>query len=111
MALFSSKVVEMIINESIEFKIDLNTQTWTGKTAFHLACLNNKTKIVEILVEKQQIFGIDLTIKDVEGKTGLKIAQECMQTEIINIIKNGKRKFSPKDEREVAKVAKVNQLS
>ena len=109
MALFSSKVVEMIINESIKFKIDLNTQTWTGKTPFHLACLNDKTKIVEILVEKQQIFGIDLTIKDVEGKTGLKIAQECMQTEIINIIKNAKRKSNSIDEEKAQKVVKFKQ--
>ena len=62
------------------------------------------------MVKKQYIFGIDLTIKDVEGKTGLKIAQECMQTEIINIIKNGKRKSSPKDKKKAAKIAKINQL-
>ena len=67
-------------------------------------------EIVKIMVEKQQTFGIDITIKDVEGKTGLKIAQECMQTEIINVIKNGKRKSSPKDEMKAAKIVKVNQL-
>ena len=98
----------MIIDQSIEFKIDLNAQTWTGKTAFHLACLNGKTKIVEIMVKKQQHFGIDLTIKDVEGKTGLKIAQEWMQTEIVNTIKNGKEKTALKMRKRLQKLQNSN---
>ena len=40
------KIVKVLIEKSTELNIDLNAQS--GCTAFHQACMQNKSKIVEL---------------------------------------------------------------
>ena len=44
-----SNIVEILINKSIDFDIDLNAENAEGWTAFYLACQNDHPKIAEML--------------------------------------------------------------
>ena len=52
------ELAEMLIQKSVEFKIDLNAKDFGGFTAFENACLSGHTKIVEMLLEKSDEFNI-----------------------------------------------------
>ena len=44
------------------------------QTAFHSACLHNKTDIIELIIENAEPFKIDISALDNNGKTGYQIA-------------------------------------
>ena len=55
------KMVEMLIEKSFEFGIDLNAKTKAyGTTAFHLACKFGYKDTVNILMEKSSTYDINL---------------------------------------------------
>ena len=66
-----STLVEIIIKNSSELKIDLNSKEEGGWTAFHLACCNyyNYSDIVEMIMKNSSALDIDLNIKDNCGWT------------------------------------------
>ena len=42
------KIVEMLMQNSVKFNIDLNLKGVEGQTAFHLACAEGKSRIVKM---------------------------------------------------------------
>ena len=43
----------------------------TGRTGFHMACVENHVEVVKIIAENSQKLGIDLNIQDSKGNSGL----------------------------------------
>ena len=64
------EIVELLIQSSVRFKIDLNTKGGLfDQTAFHMACMKNQTKTAELLIQKSSSFNIDLNSVDSNGRT------------------------------------------
>ena len=64
------EVAETIINNSVDYGIDLNAQERDGWTAFHLACAKKKKEVVDLLLAKAESHKINLDIKNNNGQTG-----------------------------------------
>ena len=59
------KTAELIIQNSKDYDIDLNTQEKINfKTAFCAACVNEHKEMAELLIENSLDFNIDLNVKD-----------------------------------------------
>ena len=69
------------------FNINLKALESNGRTAFHLACFDDRKIIVEMMIENAETLEIDLTAKDKDGKTGFQLAEEHGNEDIVNIIK------------------------
>ena len=53
-------IIEMLIQKTVEFSIDLNAEDNDGYTAFHNACKNGHFEVVEILMQKSIELEIEL---------------------------------------------------
>ena len=51
------KLAEMLIQKSVEFKIDLNVQDNDGNTPYHLAPISN---LKRMMIKNEKSFNIDL---------------------------------------------------
>ena len=62
-----SKIVEIMIQNSVDFNIDLNAKSdnecFASFSGFQLACLNEHFDVVEMIVQKSIEFNIDLNSK------------------------------------------------
>ena len=67
---FRDKVVQILIEQSQEYKIPLNDTDARGNSGFILACKNKHYKTVKLLMDKSQEFEIDLKMKNRDKKTG-----------------------------------------
>ena len=76
----------MLIQKSVELKIDLNSTTITGKTAFHLACQYGQLKIVKMLMFNSAKHLIDLNQKDEYGWTAFHWACYWGKPRIVEIM-------------------------
>jgi len=72
-------MVELLIQNSAIFDIDLNVKDIIGWTAFHLACVSGKTSIVEVLMDNSEHFENDLASKDNQGRTGFMLATNSVK--------------------------------
>merc|ERR1712062_860440 len=57
-----TETARLIIKNSKEFGIDMNTNRW-GDTAWHLACRNGKTDTAQLIIKNSKEFDIDLNAK------------------------------------------------
>ena len=51
-----TKIVELLMQNSVEFNIELNSEGTNASTSLHLACKNDHPKIVEILIRVLILF-------------------------------------------------------
>ena len=63
MFLLLIEIVELIIQKSSDFNIDLNARDKNDETAFNVACENKSSKMIKMLVQKSAEFHIDLNVK------------------------------------------------
>ena len=63
--------LEFIIQNSIDFGIDLNAKDNSGSTALHWACINGQTETVQMILKNWKEFGIDIKAQNNQGKTAL----------------------------------------
>ena len=85
------QLAEMIVQESYELNIELNSKDGSGRTAFHEACRKGQPEIVEILIEKIREINIEPNAKDDYGLTAFHLA--CLNDDpkvIEMIIENSK---------------------
>ena len=84
-----------MLQNSKEFKIDLNAKTNNGETAFYLACASGHIKIVEMIIDNAKFLKMDLMSKNNNGSTGFQIAKNLGHADIVSIIekKTAKRLF------------------
>ena len=75
------------MKKSAEFNIELNAKDTLGRTAFHWACIFNRTSIVELMISDNSL-NLDLTARNNEGKTGYQLAQEWNRTDVVNLIQS-----------------------
>ena len=76
-----AKLVEMIVQKSTTFNIDLNAKTNIGQTAFHLVCKHDHLSLVEMVIQKSAEFEIDLNAITNHGLTAFHYA--CFGTQKI----------------------------
>merc|ERR1712020_546987 len=75
------KTAEMLIMNSSNLKIDLNTKDNDGRTAFHLACSEGCLEIAELLIRYSHALKIDLNATDIcGGNTAFHFA--CMKGQL-----------------------------
>ena len=53
-------MVEILVQKSAEFKIDLNVKDFNGKTAFHYACENGWSEITKLIIDKKRGVEVEL---------------------------------------------------
>ena len=70
----SLQLAELIVQESYELNIQLNSKDGSGRTAFHDACRNGQSEIVEMLIEKSREINIEPNTKDKYGLTAFHLA-------------------------------------
>ena len=63
------KIVELLIKNSVECKINLNAKNGDGMTGFHYAFESGRIELVKVLIKNTVEFNIDLNVKDRDGKT------------------------------------------
>ena len=80
-----SKVAQVLVQNSTEFKIDINAKVWPGFTAFDHVCMRGYTKIAQWMIEKSVELNIDLNSKDKEGCTRFHLACGNGHTKIAEI--------------------------
>ena len=80
-------IVEMLIQTSTEFSIDLNAKSNNGQTAFYNACFLGQKTIVEMLIDNAKSFKLDLMTRNNDGLTGFQIAEKCGYDFIVHMIK------------------------
>merc|ERR1712029_1124764 len=66
-----TETAQLIIQNSKEFGIDLNTKNNRGETALHWACINGQTETAQFIIEHSKEFGIDIKAQNNQGKTAL----------------------------------------
>ena len=76
-----SKLVEILIQNSKKFNIDINSKTYRGQTGFHYACANGNYTIVEKMIDISEDHKLDLTVKDINGDTGFQLAKRGFRTQ------------------------------
>ena len=75
------------MKKSSELKIDLNIKDNSGRTAFHLACMNGRVRIVDMMIEQSESLELDLKAEDCDGKTGYQFANVHQRTAVVNLIR------------------------
>lgn len=68
--------------ESIDARIDLDSPSWPGCTALHLAVEHKNTEVVRMLLKH----GAKITIKDARGMTPLHLAFRSNQRDILDVL-------------------------
>ena len=81
------KVVEIIIQKSVEFSIDLNAKSKDGCTGFHLVCAWGWKEIVKIMIKNATSSNLDLTARNNHGQTGFQLAKIKGMNNIVDVIK------------------------
>ena len=75
------------MQKSVQLDINPNDKDkHRGWTAFHLACICDKTSIVEMMLDNAESFNLDFTVKEQSGKTGYEIAKEYGKRSIAKLI-------------------------
>ena len=64
----------MIVKNSVEFNIELNTRGNNDNTAFHYACMHGQSEIVEMIMKNSVEFNIELNVKDNQGATAFHLS-------------------------------------
>merc|ERR1712223_592662 len=64
----------MLIENSLNFNIDLNAKNILKQTAFSLVCKLGQMEMAEFLIQKSIYFNIDLNAKDFQGNTAFHLA-------------------------------------
>ena len=82
-----SDIAEMIMKNSSQLKIDLNSKDSDGWTAFHFACMSGHIRIVDMMIELSESLELDLKAEDKHGRTGYKLAKEFRKTDVVNLIR------------------------
>ena len=84
-----TELVQMLIQNSVEFNIDLNTKDQNGWTwtAFHFACFYGRAQIVDNIIKIKDRFKIDVKAKTNIGRTGFQLAEIEKNHDVINLIK------------------------
>ena len=80
----NSKVAKILMQNSNEFKIDINGRSKFNSTAFHFACQSGDTKLVDMIIDNAKSYNLNLTAKDDFGDTGF---QYAFDVDVINLIK------------------------
>ena len=63
------KMAKVLVQKSVDFKIDLNVDDEYGKTPFHYICELGHINIAEIFVQKSTALNIKLNLIEKDGKT------------------------------------------
>ena len=89
-----TEFVDLMINSSKDFGIDLNARNFDGWTGFMRACFKGYTDIVNLMVNSSKDFGIDLNARNAYGETGFMIARRYARTEVVNLMVNASEEFN-----------------
>ena len=89
-----TEVVNLMINSSKDFGIDLNARNFDGWTGFMQACFKGYADIVNLMVNSSKDFGIDLNARNAYGETGFMIARRYARTEVVNLMVNASEEFN-----------------
>ena len=81
-----TKMVELMLQNSAEFGIDLNVMDGRGMTAFHRACQYGQKKTAELMIKNSRKIKIDLNAKDWFGLTAYQLCCIHNQTEIKELL-------------------------
>ena len=73
------KLINLMIQSSKYYDIDLNAVNGHGQTGFMIACLSGRTELVKILVNSSREFRIDLNARRIDSsiQTGYKLFRKC----------------------------------
>ena len=82
------EIVELIIQSSKDFGIDLNAKDCYGSTAWHRACIEDETETVQMILKNWKEFGIDLKAQDNQGITALDLLTEEYDHQIKEMLEN-----------------------
>ena len=72
----NSKVVQLLIQKSLDNNIDLDAKDSYGMTPFHWACRRGQSEVTKMLIQHSTKYGIDLNSKDNSGRTAFHFACE-----------------------------------
>ena len=89
----STEIVNLLVNSSKEFGIDLNARNDNGGTGFTWACRQGHTEIVNLMINSSKEFGIDLNARNDCGETGFMWACNRGRTEIVKLMINSSKEF------------------
>ena len=64
-----AEVVQLMIESSKKYGIDLNARDEQGGTGFHDACGNDNKEVVELMIRSSKEYGIDLNVRKNSAKT------------------------------------------
>jgi len=88
--------VQLLIQSSKEYGIDLNAKNNNGGTALHLAFIIGRTEIIQLLFQSSKEYGIDLNARDDLGQTVLHCA--CFggstATETVRLLMKNRQEFA-----------------
>ena len=89
----NTETVQLIIQSSKDFGIDLNAKDNSGDTAWIEACLHGKTETAQLIIQHSKDFDIDLNAKGRCGMTAMHEACLCDKTETAQLIIKSSKKF------------------
>ena len=79
-------VVELFLNHSKTFKIDLNTRDCIEWTALHYACSKGHTKVVELLLNHSEGEEIDFNARNIQGETAFILACQRGHIDVVRLL-------------------------
>ena len=83
-----TETVQLIIQYSKDFDIDLNAKDNDGRTALHVACKYGRTEFVQMIVKNWKEYEIDIRAQDTQGNTALEFMNhQWMDGEVYDQIK------------------------
>merc|ERR1711953_434580 len=81
------------MQNSKDFGIELNAETNSGYTAWHLGCYKGHTETAKLIIQNSKEFGIDLNAENSDGNTAWHCACFKGHTETVQMILKNWKEF------------------
>ena len=81
-----TEIVQLLINSSKDFGIDLNARDSLGRTVSHFAYKDGKNEIIKLLIKFSKDFSIDWNARDIHGLTPLHVACKLGRISAVQLV-------------------------
>ena len=80
------KVVQVVLEASLQHEINVNTFDIENKTPFTIACMNGHLEVAKLMIYQSRAYQIDLNLLDFQGNSAIHFALKNAHPDIVRLI-------------------------